>query len=230
MESPHRHSHPPLCQAARDGDRALLNQLLDSGGRADERDAQGITALMHACMQNRLDCAKLLVSRGADLDLIDGFSGLSALGWCANHLRPDCMRLLLLAGASPNNRARNGQTPLAQCSASLHNWPEAAGACFKHLAEHPLADLNATSPQGLTAAMLCAFYGQAEHARLLAERGADFSLRCPKGFSFVDYAREDHFDHLPQSVAALVALAEACELAGVAPHARFAPPSTRLRV
>lgn len=230
MASSKRFIHPPICQAARDGDLGELLRLIAAGGNPDERDSQGITALMHACMQNRLACAKALVDHGAELDLVDHFSGLSALGWCANHLRPDCMAFLLESGASPNNTALNGQTPLVQCCHSLHNWTESASACFHLLANHPLCDLNAANSGGRTAAMACALYGQVECARILLARGADFSLRDHEGLGVLDYAAQQHPDHRPQAVLAFQALAESFELARAAAHPKPDGRAWALRV
>jgi ankyrin repeat protein len=52
-------------QAAVWGDSEIVQLLLDAGARVDATDAQGRTALHHACSIGHVEVARLLISRDA---------------------------------------------------------------------------------------------------------------------------------------------------------------------
>ena len=62
---------PLLVGAAEDGDLAALKRLLDSGVPVDARDGRRRTALLAATHANRIDAARLLIERGADVNAKD---------------------------------------------------------------------------------------------------------------------------------------------------------------
>lgn len=73
-----------LHNAARDGDVARLNRLLDAGGNVDARlrgtgdqVSEGMTPLMTAAKSDQIDCVRLLLARGARVD------AQSNWGWMA---------------------------------------------------------------------------------------------------------------------------------------------------
>ena len=67
--------------AAEAGDLAALRRLLDAGTPVDARDARRRTALLAATHANRVDAARLLIERGADVNAKDDDPGL-ALSLC----------------------------------------------------------------------------------------------------------------------------------------------------
>jgi outer membrane protein assembly factor BamB len=64
-----------LFEAARTGDRAAVVRLLDSGVDVNAATRYGVTALGFAADKGHLDIVKLLVERGANLDVTDAFYG-----------------------------------------------------------------------------------------------------------------------------------------------------------
>lgn len=88
--------------AARSGDLAAVNRLLDAGVPVDAADDWGTTALYLAAKQNEIATARRLLERGADPDARETFFGSSALGMALWKGGPDyaIARLLLAAGAT----------------------------------------------------------------------------------------------------------------------------------
>ena len=71
-----------LISAARAGDLALVEALLDQGTDIEVRDDIGRTALMYASTMGRAAVVETLLDRGAALEARDN-SGWSALMWAS---------------------------------------------------------------------------------------------------------------------------------------------------
>ncbi len=63
---------PRLHQAAAQGDRTLVQVLLDQSVEVDLRDGCGFTALHLAARHNQAEVASLLMAAGADPNAADG--------------------------------------------------------------------------------------------------------------------------------------------------------------
>lgn len=68
-----------LLEAARQGDRAKVEALLDEGANIDSRSRYGATPLFFAADRGHLDLVKLFVERSASLDIEDTFYRTSPL-------------------------------------------------------------------------------------------------------------------------------------------------------
>ena len=64
-----------LLDAARTGDRAKVVALLDSGVSANTTNKYGVSALGFAAERGHFDIVRLLVERGADVNVVDSFYG-----------------------------------------------------------------------------------------------------------------------------------------------------------
>ena len=64
-----------LLDAARTGDRAKVVALLDSGVSVNTTNKYGVSALGFAAERGHFDIARLLVERGADVNVVDSFYG-----------------------------------------------------------------------------------------------------------------------------------------------------------
>ena len=64
-----------LFEAARTGDRARVVSLLNSGVDVNTRSRYGVTAAGFAADKGHLEIVRLLVERGASLDVTDSFYG-----------------------------------------------------------------------------------------------------------------------------------------------------------
>lgn len=78
----------PLMRASATGDLAALNALLGNGADPNARNStQRITALMCAAFFGRLEAAKVLIAKGARIELKDA-NAAAAIDWAAqgNHV------------------------------------------------------------------------------------------------------------------------------------------------
>ena len=80
-------------------------------GRAKDLNTGGLTPLLYAARENCIECVKVLIERGADIDLPDpdGFAPLT-IAMLNNNW--DIARLLIEAGADVNQWDIYGQSPL----------------------------------------------------------------------------------------------------------------------
>ena len=89
-----------LFSAARTGDSALVENLLDRGADANVPNENGWTPLMAASFSNEPDAAALLLSREADIDAREN-EGRTAFDIAASAGSDSGMDILLQAGAAP---------------------------------------------------------------------------------------------------------------------------------
>ncbi len=103
----------PAASAATSGDTQTLTALLDAGMPVDLEEPDGITPLGNAVLANRLDTARMLISRGADVNHVDHY-GLTALQIAASIDFGDSAMIDLLrnAGARTETKDKNGLTAL----------------------------------------------------------------------------------------------------------------------
>ena len=100
-----------LSAAARRGDAAAVKKLLDEGVDPNTKFRYGVTALTYACDHGHLEVVKVLVERGADLNVKDTFYGSTPLGLAitpAQKKRPEhteIAKLLIAKGAQGKDQA-----------------------------------------------------------------------------------------------------------------------------
>ena len=103
-----------LQKAVHKGDLKKVQELLDKG--ADINEWKFGTALIFAASENRLEIAKFLIDRGADLDAL-GKNGWTALGCAAAEGYGDMADLLISKGADID-RALKGMKTMAEWAGS----------------------------------------------------------------------------------------------------------------
>jgi tetratricopeptide (TPR) repeat protein len=104
-----------LQKAVHKGDIKKVQELLDKG--ADINEWNYGTALVFAASENKLDIAKLLIERGADMNAL-GKNGWTALGCAAQGSYGDMVDLLIAKGADID-RAIEGLKTTAAWSRSM---------------------------------------------------------------------------------------------------------------
>jgi uncharacterized protein len=105
-----------LHDAVKHGDlnslKALLDGNRDLANSRSETDARGTYPLHVAAEFGQADAARVLLSYGADVSLLDSENDSIALCWAAFFGRPEVITVLLGAGSEPSQRNKHGLTPL----------------------------------------------------------------------------------------------------------------------
>ncbi len=170
----------PIHDAAANGDVAGVQRLLTSDTKlVNARAANGATPLLWACIRGQLEVARLLVERGADVNLAqgDGWTPLHAAvcdGNDAAHI--GITRLLLEHGAKLE--ARNGIGWTALHAAALKGNTATMGVLLEQK-----ADVGAKDNTGGTALHIAAEQGRIEAVALLLDKGADAGVKDKTGKS-----------------------------------------------
>jgi ankyrin repeat protein len=183
-----RYGVTPLKLAAVNGDAKVLRKLLDAGGDPNAAGADGETLLMTAARGGHVEAARLLLERGAEVDAREQWHGQTALMWAAAQGHPEMVRVLIEHGADVNARSNHEQWERQVTSEPRDKWlppgnltpllfaaRENCLACVEVLLEAG-ADINATTPDGISAAVLALINGHYDVAGALVEAGIDPNL------------------------------------------------------
>jgi ankyrin repeat protein len=236
---------PMLAQAARDGDRSAVANLLWRGADPDSPGPDGTTALHWGVYHDDEATVALLLAAGAEVGAVNR-NGATVLSLACLNANAAMVSRLLLAGADPD-RAPTGEPPILGCARTGN--PEAVARLLDGGAEidardawrcqTPLmwaaaeghapvvrllldrgAEVQAVSEAGFTALTFAAREGRDEIARLLLDAGAEVNVRAESGESLLHVAvKNRHY-----SIAALL-LAR-----GAAPNAADSGGRTALHV
>jgi ankyrin repeat protein len=188
VNAANRYAVTPLKLAAINGDAKLLKRLLDAGGDANARGADGETLLMTVARGGDVEAAKLLIERGAEVDAREMWHGQTALMWAAAQGHPAMVRELLAHGADVNARSNHEEWERQVTSEPRDKWLPPGGlspllfaarenclACLPVLIQAG-ADVNATTPDGISAAVIALINGHFDVAGALLEAGTDPNL------------------------------------------------------
>jgi ankyrin repeat protein len=128
---------------------------------------------------------RLLIAKGADVNVPNTSLGLTPLGSAVSSSRPGAVKLLLanrarvdIPALNASSRVRNGQLALRDTSALMLAAPYAAPAISDHLLKAGAA-VNARDERGMTALML-AVASETQDVRVvkrLLKAGADVNVR-----------------------------------------------------
>jgi ankyrin repeat protein len=98
-----------LYEAAYRGDLQQARQLLDSGATVDAQTDYGMTPLTVAIWKGHTDVVRLLVARGANVNLVSTRYGSTPLTTCGKYGNAEMARLLVNAGANLAAKDKDGK-------------------------------------------------------------------------------------------------------------------------
>jgi ankyrin repeat protein len=189
---------------------AVRSLVSDDAALVDARNASGLSAVLYATYTGRDEIAKVLIDRGASLDIFEAaatgtqdrlelllhndpskLNAYSADGWTPLHLavffgRVNTTHVLVARGADLNAVSHGGDrvTPLHSALANPHN------AALAQVLIDAGASISVTQSHGYTPLHYAAANGLESIARRLLERGADRSVRDNAGKTASDLAAE----------------------------------------
>jgi ankyrin repeat protein len=172
-----------LVTAAKQGDRAAVQTLLNGRAKEDVAGAEGTGALVWAATRNDVEMADLLLRAGANVKAANEF-GATALYAAAEHADPAMAVKLLAAGADANVPLMSGETPL-MVAASRGNI-ETVRALLKGGADPNAQEVNG----GQTALMWALSERQAAVVDALVKGGANVELASKTGFTPLMFAAQ----------------------------------------
>jgi ankyrin repeat protein len=188
VNAANRYAVTPLKLAAINGDAKLLEALLDAGGDANAAAKDGETLLMTVARGGHVDAARLLIERGAEVDAREQWHGQTALMWAAAQGHPAMLRELIAHGADVNARSNEEEWERQRTSEPRDKWLPPGGltpllfaarenclGCVPVLVEAG-ADVNATTPDGISAVVIALINGHFDVAGALLEAGTDPNL------------------------------------------------------
>ncbi len=169
-----------LMAAIRANDVAAAQGLLKSGASPNAQDYWRDSPLLEAVRRDNLGMAMLLIDQGAVVNTKG--RGYTALGLAAKNGNVQLVSFLLKAGANPDRKNDDGDTPLH--SAVLMGYADTVVALVR---AHP--DMSLFNGEGLTPLALAASTAQYDSALALIRGGAslelgDKKLRPPLWWAF----------------------------------------------
>ncbi|MEN6426655.1 MAG: ankyrin repeat domain-containing protein [Phycisphaerales bacterium] len=174
-----------LHDAAVAGDLVGVQRLLSDGVDVNSRDREGYTALHHAARQAHQELVKLLIEKGAEVNVVAGAGGETPLHAAVVCVYRDpvvkvgeksVVRLLAAAGADLNAADADGATPLHRAT-SLGN-----ARAVKHLLAAG-ANANARDCRGETPLHKAVLCDSVELLERLLARGGDVNAANQDGWT-----------------------------------------------
>ena len=168
-DAPNNYGVTPLGLASKNGDAAIIEQLLRAG--VDPNDPlqamnAGETPLMHAARAGQVDAVTALVNAGADVNAQETWNQQSALMWAAAEGHVSIVQTLIVHGADVLARSGSGATPLL--FAARKGTLEAVRALLA-----AGSDVNETRPDGASPLLVAVINGHEDLVDLLLEHSAD---------------------------------------------------------
>jgi cytohesin len=172
-----------LVTAAKQGDRAAVQSLVNGHAKHAVAGAEGTAALVWAATRNDLAMADLLLHAGANAKAANEF-GATPLYAAAAHADPAMTEKLLAAGADANTPLMSGETPLME-AARRGNLATVRALLSKN------ANPNAReSNGGQTALMWALSERQSAVVEVLIKHGADVQAGSKTGFTPLMFAAQ----------------------------------------
>ena len=173
-----------LWEASRLGVLAVVRQILAgaSGGQAvNAQDDIGNTALHYAANEGKLDVAKELINKGANVNAKGSGNDWTPLHSAVYGAHKDLVKLLLDEKANPNAATTTQWT-------AMHSAASEGQVPIIGLLLDAGANINAANFSGKTPIYLAAAGEHTSAVKFLLEKGADPMLETPEGATASDAA------------------------------------------
>lgn len=102
----------PIQTAVRHSNVEVVRALLKHGANVNDQTSEGFTALHKAARRGSADILRVLLSEGQADHSLRLINGSQAIHFAAEWNHPECIRLLVEAGADINSQNDSGKTPL----------------------------------------------------------------------------------------------------------------------
>lgn len=160
---------PALFLAAEQGSATCMSIAL-SKVSADCRNTEGETPLMVAVKNVQLECAKILLQKGASVNVLDK-ANMPLLHLAASSLDKDCLQLVIDHGANLEAHDGIGQTVLLHSiGCQMYDEHERRLQCLQCIVDAG-ASLSATDLEGQTALIVTMRRGCWDEAKILIAKG-----------------------------------------------------------
>lgn len=187
----------PVHMAARLGQSAILQRLIDNGCDMNSRTETGETALMLCARYKREDCIRVLVSGGADIGLLDNAGASAASIAASSRWSVGFQRAVLDAirsGVIPKSADRAIFSPIMFAASSGD-----VGALEVLLMPADI-DIDEQDKDGFTALMVAAKEGHVDAFRLLVFAGANVKLTNKSGETAIKLSQSNKNSELFEQV------------------------------
>jgi len=160
-----------VAEMAASGNTEKIRELIKAGADVNEKNSNGLSALMIAARTGNIDMIKVLIDAKADVNAKsnDGFTALMEASSYAQidavkHL--DAVKYLIEAKADVNAKTSDGYTALMFASSDI--YPDLVAALLQ-----AGADVKAKNNAGKTALTLAIDSGRTKNVALLKSAGAE---------------------------------------------------------
>jgi len=161
-----------IVKAVQYGALDRVMELVEGGFHVNERDAENVTLLHWAAINNRKEVVRYLVSKGADASAIGGDLQSTPLHWATRQGHLAMVVLLVSFGADPSILDGEGCNCLHLAAQFGHT------ALVAYLVCRGTVDINASDINGMTALMWSSYrISTNDPTRLLINLGASINLQ-----------------------------------------------------
>jgi ankyrin repeat protein len=175
-----------LLEAARIGDTAAVQQLLQKGANIEAKDKYGRTPLMVADIYDNTNVMKLLLDKGANIEAKDKYDKTPLIA-AATYGKVEVVKLLLDKGANIAAE-HDGETSLIL--AANEGKVEVVKLLLDR-GDNIEAKATAFPYDGDTALIRASYQGRSEMVKLLLDRGANIEARNKNGNTALITAAEN---------------------------------------
>ena len=179
-----------LMLASLNGDKMIVELLLKNRADPDHQRFDGATSLIIANDNNHIEIVQLLLEAKADPNAQYKDSGITVLMSAVLKGHPEIVRQLLIYGANPNIRDKEGDTALHAGIFALALGVQYIHECFLNylksiilLIQAENIDVNIKGKKGATVLMLASEAGISEIVYVLLQKNADINTQDEHGWT-----------------------------------------------